>query len=108
MWIAELVDGLIVDGKKSNFLDIAVPIQQLSVPSAGIIIKDCAEYFMAFHAVAVVGQQGRVESIEVGGLFQDGLYHGLLWTRDRKRKEIIYEKDQFPFGAALKPGIMTR
>lgn len=104
MWIAELADGSMVGGPSTNFLAISQPISKLAVLNTDIVIKDCSHYYMVYHAVAAVGQQGRVEAIEIGGFTKDGEYQGINITRFGVKTCKVYTAANFPYCASLKPG----
>lgn len=103
MWAAKLIDDSMV-GYPSNFLEINQPIRELIIPKAKVSVKDCHAYYMVFHAIAAVGQQGRVEAIEIGGLTKGGEYCGVNLARSGAKEEKRYTAASFPYRAALKPG----
>lgn len=104
MWVAELGDGSMVGGPGANFLNIDQPILKLGVLNTGMTIKDCSHYYMVFHAIAAVGEQGRVEAIEIGGLTKDNEYRGINITRLGVIEHKVYTAADFPYHDALKPG----
>ena len=104
MWVADLADGSVVGGPSVNFLDIDRPILKLTILNTDIFVKDCSQYYMVFHAVAMVGEQGRVEAIEIGGITKDKEYCGVNLTRHGVKESMVYTAANFPYHASLKPG----
>lgn len=105
MWTAELNDGTHVS-YPTNFLEIKKPIIKLAFKTnskSDICVKNCTKYYMVFHAVAVLGRQGRVEKIEIGGLTKDNKYQGFIFSQ-KGIEDASYDVDNFPYKTALMPG----
>lgn len=104
IWEAVLADGSKV-GETSNPLVINQPIKKLSIQNPRVTIEKCLSYYLVISASFFPNGTVKYRSIEIGGLQENGLFHGYHLSGKGLEKK-IYSANSFPYKNALKPGLV--